>query len=114
MTANERISRWRGEKRTCGPSKHPDICKCGALRLKGGCLYDDAPDYTTDPAAWTPELWRAIYVEPMWFTFLDYLCIATTGGSLDRGLQIHQLSEMLKATPAQKAEALSKAIAEVE
>jgi hypothetical protein len=69
-------------------------------------------DYS-DPSAWTPELYQWIESEGLWNTYLDYLCIATTGKSLDRGLDIEQLTAMLKATPAQKAEALSRAIQEV-
>ena len=115
MTDNERISKVRFDivkmlnPRT--PYFQPKIpyYQMGEFKPFG---WERCPDYSGDPAAWTPELYQWIENEGLWDAYLDFLCIVTTGYSLDRGLDIPQLTAMLKATPAQKAQALARAIEE--
>ena len=104
MTDNERILKARGE---CRHGKGwvirgdgEPICKvCGKPVFS-------APNYDSDPAAWTLELYQWIESEGLVGTFCD---------ELYKRIDVHMPCnsfEFVRATPAQKAQALARAIEE--
>jgi hypothetical protein len=113
MTPNEVISKWRGECRhnfpfAVSPEGNSQCSGCKEEYPPNNVQWP--PDYTTDPAAWTPELFDRIEEAGLKKKFVYHL-----GIQLDAGLHtsIAQFGWLYaRSTPAQKAEALSRAIIE--
>ena len=109
MTDNERISKARGEKYYSR--------KMATLSLTRGMTPDKlSPEYDSDPAAWAPELYQWIEKEGLVYKYChaldDIMDIQGLHNSFTDGLGIYGLFELLKAIPAQKAQALARAIEE--
>lgn len=124
MTDNERISKWRGECRhnntdysnhmvAGGYRKCLDCGRVADGNYECACFYDDVISYDSDPAAWTPELYKAIEDAE-----LDIAYIFELGAVLKifiseptrlnaRGIWLCHI-----ATPAQKASALARVLEE--
>ena len=117
MEINERISKARGE---C-------IHKSG--KRDGGCCVDcgviapytvnAAPLYDSDPTAWAPELYQWIDEENLAVSFiLNLRDVVSDIGSLvyicpdTETFNEAEAFFLLSATPAQKAQALARAIEE--
>jgi hypothetical protein len=117
MTPNKVISKWLGECR------HEDI-KGRGVGQKGVVAYVcqsckecstfkgdyRVPDYENDPAAWTPELFDRIEGEGLDDRFILLLIPNSTWETGKPYPRWH----CARSTPAQKAEALSRAITEKE
>lgn len=118
MNDNQVISEWRGECRhewkEYGARQMQGwykICqKCGVELNTSNYKQFDVPDYT-DPAAWDEALFDEIRKDGL--VYVDFMedMINTCKG--DKGfLENDFMFELIRATPAQKAKALSKAIRE--
>ena len=127
MNINDRISKARGECRHGkGWVTHKDGPMCKAC---GKHIYS-APKYDFDPAAWTPELHQWIEDEGLKHSFAMMLADTVSfdkcqhysnhDGCLNCNEDAvyipagcgHSIFTFLSATPAQKAQALARAIEE--
>lgn len=125
MTLNEVLSKWLGECRHELDRKYPDRYWPGVGKLKcKHCDYEvmvpcatanlTAPNYENDPGAWTPDLFKRIEEAGLWTSFkheLWQIFIAHEWKEYQRKVTT---GDTVRSTPAQKAEALSRAIQEVE
>ena len=119
MTINERISKARGECRHKEFDFVKRIClKCKLSIGKGIPISDIIPQYDSDPAAWTPELYQWIEDEGLdeqmqcWLYAVlhDEPEVYGKGQPIIIGSLFMWM--IIKATPLQKATALSRAIEE--
>lgn len=116
MTPNEIISKARGECRHEWIKKgrpHFHDYNCSECNLWENAPLSQAPDYSTDPSAWDSELYQWIEERGLATSFEAHLINIASNGKYILG-DIMAGWELIKSTPAQKAEALSKAIREVE
>jgi hypothetical protein len=119
MEPNEVISKWRGDMQGDMECILPVTKDCPNVPSKETCPNEcdwhviPHPNYESDPAAWTPELFDRIEGAGLMAPFMFEL-----NGSfpdIPKGISIIGWQFLaLKSTPAQKAEALSRAIQEVE
>ncbi len=115
MTDNERISKWLGEcLSTSTVNRFGKRCciDCGR-EIEYGYCYNYLKDYDSDPSAWTPALYQKIEDADLEEPFVHELRIINDH-TLDDKLSNMRIWELLKATPQQKAQALSRAIEEME
>ena len=118
MTDNERISKWRGECRhVFNRGGYCNHCHKSDTELDWG--YKDSPrqDYSGDPSAWTPKLFERIRKKKLWEMFSQNLYKPLDCSSLIQRpreapdyINWHAVFALIKATPAQKASALARAI----
>jgi hypothetical protein len=125
MTANEVISRARGECRHYvtwperGANKHKFFCKKCKRVSKTKHDFNLPPDYENDPRAWDTALFDWIEGEGLTAEFQYWLYTLLKNESeitcVKHSLVIGSVMMwyMLKSTPAQKSEALKLAILEV-
>ena len=100
MTANERISKAKGEKYYSR--------RMATLSLNRGITSDNlSPQYETDPAAWSPEHYQWIEDEGLKNYFTHQLWIEL----VKRGKKNMEF-EFTKATPLHNATALDRALKE--
>jgi hypothetical protein len=124
MTPNEIISKARGE---CRHEREYENHKSNYVlySYKNGyryrcskCkkLYVNWPDNTnySDPSAWDSELYQWIEERGLVAEFLKHLKYITQTNNMIGTVMEFAFWRIAKSTPAQKAEALSKAIREVE
>lgn len=107
--SNDTISRWLGECRHEGGRK---CTKCGQRVLRFPTVSALNKDYENDESAWTQELYRKIEEAGLRDKFVDQF-IFLTGESDDTLINDFLFMWLsLKSSPAQKAEALARAIKE--
>jgi hypothetical protein len=116
MTANEVISKWRGE---CEHSRVAGefgmtvtflMCEECEETVSYKQYKRTLPDYSSDPGAWTPELFDKIEGEDLEVKFMSHLEEITGSSVMPWSWQQDWVK--IRSTPAQKAGALSRAITE--
>lgn len=115
MTDNEIISKARGE---CRHEDAVDVgiaildmrCPCGAEAREPHTMSElyPIPDYSNDPAAWTPELYQFIEDEGLQDKFIEYLKNIVDTHWPKASYEF----DLIKSTEAQRARALAMALKE--